>query len=60
MQTEGSTRASGLKIAGTARDFSDLATDPHTRAHTSAESLKVVGAINGKTEKCTKASGKTE
>lgn len=60
MQTEGSTRDSGLRTAGMARDFSDLAMDRPTRALTSMASLKAVGAINGKTERCTKASGKME
>ena len=60
MQTEGSMKASGLRIAGMERDFNDLATALRTRALMSTVNLKVVGAINGKTEKSTKVSGKVE
>lgn len=60
MQMEGSSKAPGLKTAETARDSNDSAMARPTRAPMSTVNLKDAGAINGKTEKCTRESGKME
>lgn len=60
MRTEGSTKVHGARTAERARDFSDLAMVRPIRAPMSMASLKDADGINGKTEKCTKESGKME